>query len=249
MLSRGWIDAVPRLVECPVLSPLSVVPSAQRRGIGRALIAHAVAAAERSGAPGVVLEGDPAYYGRLGFEPAEARGVRRPSTAIPEPAFQWVRCAAYEPWMRGRFVYPDVFWQHDAVGLRAWRREHATGAEISTVTMGARDPAALAHFYARLLGMPVPSEQESAQDWIALRETGGWSLAMQLEAEQMNAVWPAREGDQHMQVHLEIRVDDLQAGLIHALACGARLAEHQPQDDVRVMLDPEGHPFCLWIED
>lgn len=75
MLSRGWIDAVRRLVECPVLSPLSVVPSAQGRGIGRALVAHAVAAAGAAGAPAVVLEGDPQYYGRLGFEPAEARGA------------------------------------------------------------------------------------------------------------------------------------------------------------------------------
>ncbi len=249
MLSRGWIDAVRRLVECPVLSPLSVVPSAQGRGIGRALVAHAVAAAGAAGAPAVVLEGDPQYYGRLGFEPAEARGVLRPSTAIPEPAFQWVRCEAYEPWMRGRFVYPDVFWRHDAVGLRDWRREHETGVEISTVTLGARDPVRLARFYGQLLGISVATDLDPAQDWIALRETNGWSLAIQLEPEQVAPVWPARAADQHMQAHLEIRVDDLQAGMLHALACGARLAEHQPQDDVRVMLDPEGHPFCLWVED
>jgi hypothetical protein len=24
------------------------------------------------------------------------------------------------------------------------------------------------------------------------------------------------------------------------------VADHQPQDDVRVMLDPAGHPFCLY---
>jgi hypothetical protein len=23
---------------------------------------------------------------------------------------------------------------------------------------------------------------------------------------------------------------------------------HQPQDDVRVMLDPAGHPFCLYVD-
>jgi hypothetical protein len=28
---------------------------------------------------------------------------------------------------------------------------------------------------------------------------------------------------------------------------GARLADVQPQDDVRVMLDPAGHPFCLYV--
>jgi hypothetical protein len=31
-----------------------------------------------------------------------------------------------------------------------------------------------------------------------------------------------------------------------AIEQGAELASDQPQDDVRVLLDPEGHPFCLF---
>jgi hypothetical protein len=31
-----------------------------------------------------------------------------------------------------------------------------------------------------------------------------------------------------------------------AVALGATLPRHQPQDDVRVLLDPAGHPFCLY---
>ena len=50
-----------------------------------------------------------------------------------------------------------------------------------------------------------------------------------------------------MMMHLEIEVDDLAAGVTHAVAEGATLAEYQPQHDVRVCLDPAGHPFCLWI--
>ncbi len=246
MLTRGWIDAVERLVECPVLSPLSVVPERHGQGIGSALVRVALAAAERSGAPGVVLEGDPAYYSRLGFEPAESRGVLRPSTAIPEAAFQWVRGTAYRSWMRGRFVYPDPFWRHDAVGLRQWRRERATGLALSTVTIGARDPGRLARFYAELLGTEPPSDLDD--DWIPLRETGGWTVAIQEEPQQRPPVWPAGPDDQHMQMHLEIRADDLEAAVAHALRCGATLAGHQPQASVRVMLDPEGHPFCLWVE-
>ena len=49
-----------------------------------------------------------------------------------------------------------------------------------------------------------------------------------------------------MQLHLDIRVDDLAAATEHALATGARLADFQPQDDVRVLLDPAGHPFCFF---
>ncbi len=48
-------------------------------------------------------------------------------------------------------------------------------------------------------------------------------------------------------MHLEIGVRDLPAALEHALACGATLAAFQPQEDVRVCLDPDGHPFCLWL--
>ena len=50
-----------------------------------------------------------------------------------------------------------------------------------------------------------------------------------------------------MMAHLEVRVADLDAGCPHAQACGARLAAVQPQAGVRVHLDPDGHPFCLYL--
>jgi len=50
-------------------------------------------------------------------------------------------------------------------------------------------------------------------------------------------------------MHLEVQVNDLQGALTHALAVGARLAEYQPQHDVRVCFDPAGHPFCLWLDE
>ena len=30
---------------------------------------------------------------------------------------------------------------------------------------------------------------------------------------------------------------------------GATVAEFQPQDNVRVLLDPAGHPFCLYVDE
>jgi hypothetical protein len=51
-----------------------------------------------------------------------------------------------------------------------------------------------------------------------------------------------------MMMHLDIGVSDLDAGARWAVECGATVADHQPQDDVRVMLDPEGHPFCLFAD-
>ncbi len=117
-LTRGWIDSEARLVDVLVLSPLSVAPEWQRRGIGRALVAHAVAEAERAGAPAVFLEGDPAYYVRLGWRPASDLGVTPPSARIPEPACQAVPLPGWEPWMRGALVYAETFWALDCVGLR-----------------------------------------------------------------------------------------------------------------------------------
>jgi putative acetyltransferase len=117
-LTWCWIDAEDALVDALVLSPLSVDPRAQRRGVGRALVARAVERAEELGSPAVFLEGDPAYYSRLGFRPAAELGVTPASRRVPAPAFQAVRFTTFEPWMTGALVYPDVFWRHDAVGLR-----------------------------------------------------------------------------------------------------------------------------------
>ena len=118
MWSAARLDAPSGLVDVQVLSPLSVAPLHQRTGVGRTLIA---AGAERLAArrvPAVLLEGDPAYYSRLGFSPAVGLGILRPSVRIPEAGFQVMRLPAYEPWMTGTLVYPDAFWALDLVGLR-----------------------------------------------------------------------------------------------------------------------------------
>ena len=71
-------------------------------------------------------------------------------------------------------------------------------------------------------------------------------LAIQKAEVYEPPVWPPAEGTQGMQLHLDFEVADLAAATEHAIELGATLAEHQPQDDVRVLLDPAGHPFCLY---
>lgn len=119
------------------------------------------------------------------------------------------------------------------------------GIRLTTVTLNSPDPPALARFYAQLLGWPIGTEEPG---WVTLNNPdGGIGIAFHIEDIYVRPVWPAKRGEQQMMMHLEIHVDDLEAGCAHAQACGATLADYQPQDDVRVHLDPDGHPFCLYI--
>ncbi|HEY4023033.1 MAG TPA: VOC family protein [Pseudonocardiaceae bacterium] len=116
---------------------------------------------------------------------------------------------------------------------------------VTTVNISAPDAGELANFYVRLLGWEIAVAEP---DWVMLRGEGaGVRLSCQTEPGYVRPTWPTRPDAQQMMLHLEIMVEDLDASVEHAIACGATLAEYQPQDDVRVCLDPAGHPFCLWI--
>jgi catechol 2,3-dioxygenase-like lactoylglutathione lyase family enzyme len=116
---------------------------------------------------------------------------------------------------------------------------------LAGVTLDAPDARALADFYHRLLGWTVIQDET---DWIVLgAPLGGTNLSFQTEKQYVPPVWPAGPGDPQMSIHLDIRVDDLRTAVAHAVEAGATLADFQPQDDVRVCLDPDGHPFCLFL--
>ena len=111
--------------------------------------------------------------------------------------------------------------------------------------LDAPDASELAAFYQRLLGW---EREQDEPGWVKLRSpVGGPGLSFQTESAYVRPTWPAGSGDQQMQVHLDIKVDDLDVAGAHAGEAGAVLAEFQPQDDVRVYFDPVGHPFCLFL--
>ncbi|NOX42044.1 MAG: N-acetyltransferase [Alphaproteobacteria bacterium] len=67
--------ALTRLISpagCLALAPLSAHPDRQHKGIGSALINKAMAWAEEQGWVAVFVHGNPRYYGRFGFDVAEA---------------------------------------------------------------------------------------------------------------------------------------------------------------------------------
>ena len=119
---------------------------------------------------------------------------------------------------------------------------------VTGTNIDAPDANALADFYRRLLGWTTRTEEPG---WVVIQpgdSGGGGTLSFQTESRYVRPVWPAGPGDQQMMMHLEIAVDDLEASVAHAVAQGATLAGFQPQEGVRVCLDPAGHPFCLYLD-
>ena len=56
-------------------------------------------------------------------------------------------------------------------------------------------------------------------------------------------------GQQRTMMHLDFQaLRGLEAAVDEAVALGATSAAFQPQANVRVLLDPVGHPFCLCLE-
>jgi catechol 2,3-dioxygenase-like lactoylglutathione lyase family enzyme len=126
---------------------------------------------------------------------------------------------------------------------------------VAAVTIGAADPRDLAAFYARLLGWPVTASDPARpgmppeDGWAQIRppaDQSGPTLNFEYEAKFTRPAWPAVDSGQNATQHLDIAVGDLDKAMRWALEAGATLADFQPQEDVRVMLDPDGHPFCLF---
>ena len=127
---------------------------------------------------------------------------------------------------------------------------------VSGPTLDAADPIALAEFYERLLGWPIVAregprpEMPPSDGWAKLRSpSGDLKIEVQWDPHHHRPVWPSAAGEQSTMMHLDIGVGDLAAGVRWAVAQGAVVADHQPQEGVRVLLDPEGHPFCLFVDD
>ncbi|MFI1888624.1 VOC family protein [Streptomyces jumonjinensis] len=116
---------------------------------------------------------------------------------------------------------------------------------LASLVIDCHDADALAAFYGRLLGWEVKARDA---DWVHLRSPdGSLGLSLQGEAGYVPPHWPERPGAQQKMLHPDIRVDDLDAAVRHAVALGATEPPAQRQSDLRVLLDPAGHPFCLFL--
>lgn len=114
-------------------------------------------------------------------------------------------------------------------------------ARYPSIVIDCPDHAALAEFYAGLLGWQV----EAREDWTDIRAEYGQVISFQPVADYRPPRWPGQEVPQQM--HLDLVVDDLDEGEREVLARGGTKADDQPGETFQVFLDPAGHPFCLCL--
>lgn len=133
--------------------------------------------------------------------------------------------------MRGRNERED--------SVDRWSRHDWWGVQLD-----APSAPELARFYSDVLGWEMSSD---GPDDATISPTNGVAyLGFQTSPDYVRPVWPNEPGQQQQMMHLDFEVEDLAAAVAHALELGAEEAAFQPQDNVRVMLDPAGHPFCLY---
>lgn len=130
---------------------------------------------------------------------------------------------------------------------------------LSTLCLDCHDAQEMARFYGHLLGWEPTFVEDN---WVLMRDpAGGVGLSFQAEAGYVPPTWPETPERQQKMMHLDVRVvpadggdpagpagqEALDAAAEVALAGGGRLAEYQPREDLRIILDPAGHPLCLFL--
>ncbi len=123
------------------------------------------------------------------------------------------------------------------------------------------DARASAEFWRQLLGLvyppgheaPAPGQDDPAgEDWLNLRAPDGSShLAFQQVQELPRSTWPEKGVPQ--QLHLDLTVPNKgELDLVHSkvIALGGELRFDRSDDleePLRVYVDPDGHPFCIFV--
>ena len=121
----------------------------------------------------------------------------------------------------------------------------------TTLTLDCADAEVLGSFYADVLGWQITARDGTG--WLQLRNPdGGVGLNIQAEDALRTAGLARTAGRQAKMMHFEVLVDDLEAAVRLVRRSGGSEAPHQPPDRdptrIRIMLDPAGHPFCMFLD-
>lgn len=123
------------------------------------------------------------------------------------------------------------------------KQQNAPKINHINVVIDCNDTKNLSEFYSKLLSWEITHPAQNG--WAAITAPQGQVFAFQEIEEYTPPVWPYEKGKQGQMLHLDFWVDDLQAGVRHAIACGATAAPNQYFKTSTTMFDPEGHPFCI----
>ncbi|MCL2820600.1 MAG: VOC family protein [Oscillospiraceae bacterium] len=118
---------------------------------------------------------------------------------------------------------------------------------LTHIFIDCKDPAGLQEFYHKLTGL------EKCKMYNSPGLVINKDLMLMFSAcdfDYIPPVWPEEDGMQQKQIHLDFGVEDLDASVAYAVELGAVKAPQQYGVNHWVTLfDPEGHPFCLGIDD
>lgn len=118
------------------------------------------------------------------------------------------------------------------------------------VAIDCADVGPVARFYEQLLDFELGDFDPPR--WAQLWDPkGGVHLNIQGEMSYVRPVWPEQEGAQSKMLHFEVEVDDVDTAVAKAIQAGGTEARWQPTDRdparIRIVLDPAGHPLCLFV--
>lgn len=115
-------------------------------------------------------------------------------------------------------------------------------AELAAITIDCPDPATLAVFYAGALGGKIIREGTDSH----IIDAAGTKIVCRRVDDHKAPTWPSPAVP--MQLHFEFSVDDVVEAEARLQRLGATTPGYQPGADtgLLVLLDPAGHPFCIF---
>jgi hypothetical protein len=135
-----------------------------------------------------------------------------------------------------------------------------TGPVISQVVLDTDDARGLAEFYRQLFGLayrdgdepPPPGEPDPlGRDWLVLRNPGGVQLAFQHRDDYAPPTWGEETRPQMLHLDTTVGPDaELERERGRAVDLGAKVVLDRvddPDEPLYVLLDPAGHPFCIFV--
>jgi len=118
---------------------------------------------------------------------------------------------------------------------------------LSHIFIDCKDPQQLQEFYHGLTGLEKCIMYDSPG---LIVNENLMILFLACDFDYIPPVWPEKAGRQQKQMHLDFAVEDLESAVAEAVRLGAVKAPDQYGGNLWVTLfDPEGHPFCLGVDE